>query len=127
MKNDGIECEMRIIIDDNITSMIHDRWIISSNKCYNTPSPDVVARGQVQRSQGYRKQTTISRLVECIFGFDQRLRPNSQKDPRTSKKFIKSAIMSKLIHKRESQTLSSSSKSMIPLSSLAVEPYLINL
>jgi len=35
--------------------------------------------------------------------------------------------MSKLIHKRKSQTRSGSSKIMIPLSSLVIKPYLIDL
>ncbi|MDD5772021.1 MAG: ORF6N domain-containing protein [bacterium] len=46
LKNDGIKCELRIIIDNKLNADIHDRWIISENICYNMPSTDTVARGQ---------------------------------------------------------------------------------
>jgi hypothetical protein len=46
MDNNKVDCEMRVIIENDISSNIHDRWLISKNKCFNTPSPDVVARGQ---------------------------------------------------------------------------------
>lgn len=41
-----VRCELRVIIDSDLKSKIHDRWIISKNKCYNVTSPDVMARGQ---------------------------------------------------------------------------------
>ena len=46
LKNDGVECELRVIIDNKLNADIHDRWIISENLCYNMPSTDTVARGQ---------------------------------------------------------------------------------
>ncbi|MFH1288783.1 MAG: hypothetical protein ABII25_08840 [bacterium] len=46
LKNDGVKCELRVIIDDKLNADIHDRWIISENQCYNMPSTDTVARGQ---------------------------------------------------------------------------------
>jgi hypothetical protein len=46
LKSDGVECELRVIIDNKLKADIHDRWIISENLCYNTPSTDTVARGQ---------------------------------------------------------------------------------
>jgi len=46
MKNKGVTCELRIIIDRELESSIHDRWILSKNKNFNIPSPDIIARGQ---------------------------------------------------------------------------------
>ncbi len=46
MKNKGISCELRVIIDPRLKSQIHDRWIISKDICFNIPSADIVARGQ---------------------------------------------------------------------------------
>ena len=46
LKNDGVRCELRVIIDNKLKADIHDRWIISENLCYNMPSTDTVARGQ---------------------------------------------------------------------------------
>jgi len=46
LKNDGVQCELRVIIDNKLKAAIHDRWIISENLCYNMPSTDTVARGQ---------------------------------------------------------------------------------
>ena len=46
MKNKGVICDLRVIIDPRLKSQIHDRWIISKNQCFNIPSPDTVARGQ---------------------------------------------------------------------------------
>lgn len=46
MKNNRIECELRVIADHKLSSSIHDRWIISNNRCFNIPSSDVIARGQ---------------------------------------------------------------------------------
>jgi hypothetical protein len=46
MKNNQIECELRVITDHDLSSNIHDRWIISNNCCFNIPSPDVIATGQ---------------------------------------------------------------------------------
>jgi len=45
LKNDGVQCELRVIVDNKLKSDIHDRWIISENLCYNMPSTDTVARG----------------------------------------------------------------------------------
>lgn len=46
MKNKGVKTELRVIIDSKLRASIHDRWILSKNKCFNIPSPDTVARGQ---------------------------------------------------------------------------------
>lgn len=46
MKNKGVTCELRVIVDSKLKSSIHDRWILSKNSCYNIPSADTVARGQ---------------------------------------------------------------------------------
>jgi hypothetical protein len=46
MKNNEVNCELRVITDHKLSSNIHDRWIISKTKCFNIPSPDIVARGQ---------------------------------------------------------------------------------
>jgi hypothetical protein len=45
-KDKNVEVEMRVIIKNKVGSEIHDRWILSENKCFNVPSPDVIARGQ---------------------------------------------------------------------------------
>ena len=45
-RNVGVKCELRVIIDNKLKANIHDRWIISENLCYNTPSTDTVSRGQ---------------------------------------------------------------------------------
>lgn len=46
LKNKGITCELRVILDKILDSSIHDRWIISDNLCLNLPSTDILARGQ---------------------------------------------------------------------------------
>lgn len=46
LKSDGIKCELRVISDNKLNADIHDRWIISENRCYNMPSTDTIARGQ---------------------------------------------------------------------------------
>ena len=46
MDNRNVGCHLRVIIDSKMKASIHDRWIMSMNKCYNVPSIDVVARGQ---------------------------------------------------------------------------------
>jgi hypothetical protein len=46
LTNNGVKCELRVIIDNRLKADIHDRWIISENLCYNMPSTDTVARGQ---------------------------------------------------------------------------------
>ncbi len=46
LKNYGVQCELRAIVDNKLKADIHDRWIISENLCYNMPSTDTVARGQ---------------------------------------------------------------------------------
>ncbi len=46
LKSYGVECELRVIIDNKLNANIHDRWIISENMCYNMPSTDTIARGQ---------------------------------------------------------------------------------
>lgn len=46
MENKGVNCELRVIIDSKLKSSIHDRWILSKNKNFNIPSPDIISRGQ---------------------------------------------------------------------------------
>ncbi|HAM38323.1 MAG: hypothetical protein A2474_08305 [Elusimicrobia bacterium RIFOXYC2_FULL_34_12] len=46
IKNDGVKIELRVIIDNKLKTIIHDRWIISKNLYYNIPSTDTIARGQ---------------------------------------------------------------------------------
>ncbi|MFH0948566.1 MAG: ORF6N domain-containing protein [Elusimicrobiota bacterium] len=46
LKSDGVQCELRVIIDKKLNTDIHDRWIVSENLCYNMPSTDTIARGQ---------------------------------------------------------------------------------
>jgi hypothetical protein len=46
MENKGIVCEMRVVVDSKIYGEYHDRWLISSNICYNLMSGEVAKRGQ---------------------------------------------------------------------------------
>lgn len=46
MKKRGVAAELRVIGDTKLEKSIHDRWILSKNKTFNIPSPDIVARGQ---------------------------------------------------------------------------------
>jgi hypothetical protein len=46
MENKGIVCEMRVVVDSKICGEYHDRWLISSNICYNLMSGEVAKRGQ---------------------------------------------------------------------------------
>jgi hypothetical protein len=46
MKNIGILCEMRVVVDSKIYGEYHDRWILSSNINYNSMSGDIAKRGQ---------------------------------------------------------------------------------
>jgi len=46
MENQGINCELRVIIDSKLKQQIHDRWIIAKGSIFNIPSPDIIARGQ---------------------------------------------------------------------------------
>jgi hypothetical protein len=46
MDNDKVDCKMRVIAENDLSSNIHDRWLISKNNCFKIPSPDIVARGQ---------------------------------------------------------------------------------
>jgi len=46
MKHKGVSSELRVITESKLKSSIHDRWISSKNKCFNIPSPDIMARGQ---------------------------------------------------------------------------------
>jgi len=45
-ENKDIKVELRVIVESKMKSKIHDRWIISGNKCFNIPSTDTVASGQ---------------------------------------------------------------------------------
>ena len=45
MKNKGVDCGLRVM-GRRTASEVHDRWIISQDRCFNAPSPDIVARGQ---------------------------------------------------------------------------------
>lgn len=46
LQNNNITCELRVISDNKIKSIIHDRWLISADSCFNVPSTDTLARGQ---------------------------------------------------------------------------------
>lgn len=46
MENNGILCEMRVVVDSEIYGQYHDRWLISSNVNYNLMSGDIAKRGQ---------------------------------------------------------------------------------
>ncbi|MFH0947744.1 MAG: ORF6N domain-containing protein, partial [Elusimicrobiota bacterium] len=45
-QNNNVKCELRVISDNKIKSVIHDRWLISAGSCFNVPSTDTLARGQ---------------------------------------------------------------------------------
>jgi hypothetical protein len=46
MANNGISCEMRVVVNSKIYGEYHDRWLISTNVNYNLMSGDVAKRGQ---------------------------------------------------------------------------------
>ena len=46
LQNNNVACELKIISDNKIKSVIHDRWLISDASCFNVPSTDTLARGQ---------------------------------------------------------------------------------
>jgi hypothetical protein len=43
----NIQVALRVIVDSKVKSSIHDRFIISDNKAFNIPSPDIIARNQL--------------------------------------------------------------------------------
>lgn len=43
----NIQVALRVIIDSKVKSSIHDRFLISDNKAFNIPSPDIIARNQL--------------------------------------------------------------------------------
>jgi len=45
-RNNNVICELGAISDNKIKSVIHDRWLISADSCFNVPSTDILARGQ---------------------------------------------------------------------------------
>lgn len=55
-EKNGIKTELRVITDNKVRSLIHDRWILSKYQKYNIPSPDIIARGQYSEI----KQTTAT-------------------------------------------------------------------
>lgn len=46
LKNIKVNIEMKVIVDKNIKSTIHDRWFITEGKIFNIPSTDTMAIGQ---------------------------------------------------------------------------------
>jgi len=63
MLNKGINCELKVIIDSKIKSLIHDRFIISKYDSYNIPSPDVIARGQLSEiSKSENRESLLSQF-----------------------------------------------------------------
>ena len=44
--NNGIDVDLKVIIDSKIKSKIHDRWIISNTKSFNLPSTNTIVSGQ---------------------------------------------------------------------------------
>lgn len=61
LKNNGIICEFRLITDNKLNTIVHDRWIVSENQCYNLPSTDTVARGQYSE---VKKTSNIPPFIE---------------------------------------------------------------
>jgi len=47
MKVEGINVEIRVLINSKIKNKIHDRYLITKNKTYNFVSADTVSRGQL--------------------------------------------------------------------------------
>ena len=47
MKNEGIEVEIRIVIEPKIQTQLHDRYLITKDKSYNFVGADAVKRGQL--------------------------------------------------------------------------------
>ena len=45
VNKNNVNCELRVM-NNKLSSVIHDRWIISGKTSFNLPSPDVIARGQ---------------------------------------------------------------------------------
>jgi len=56
LEKHGIKTELRVITDNKVKSLIHDRWILSKYHKYNIPSPDIIARGQYSEI----KQTNVT-------------------------------------------------------------------
>ena len=44
--NNGIKIEMRVLVDKDLKSSIHDRWFITEGKTFNIPSTDTITLGQ---------------------------------------------------------------------------------
>ena len=59
MENDGIKCELRVIVNAKIKSGIHDRFIVTKYKAYNIPSPDTIARGQLSEISESRNKEQL--------------------------------------------------------------------
>jgi hypothetical protein len=67
MKNKGITCELRVIIDAKKKALIHDRFIISKYDSYNIPSPDIIARGQLSEISKSQNKTKLSEEFEKLW------------------------------------------------------------
>ncbi|MCK9582861.1 MAG: ORF6N domain-containing protein [Endomicrobiales bacterium] len=61
LQSNGVTCEFRLITDKKLNTIIHDRWIVSENQCYNLPSTDTVARGQYSE---VKKTSNIPPFIE---------------------------------------------------------------
>ena len=42
----GKSASLRVITNTNLLASIHDRWIVSEDACFNTPSVDTISVGQ---------------------------------------------------------------------------------
>jgi hypothetical protein len=56
LKSEGVDCQMRVIVDREIKTEIHDRYVISRNVTFNVPSVDTAEIGQFSEI----KKSTIS-------------------------------------------------------------------
>lgn len=63
----GIISELRVIINPQIKSSIHDRFIVSKYKAFNLPSTDVAARGQLSEISESRNRDKLEEIFKEIW------------------------------------------------------------
>jgi len=68
MLNKGIRCELRVIADPRVNSLIHNRFIISKYNCYNIPSPDIIARGQLSEISKSTNRDDLAKEFQVLWG-----------------------------------------------------------
>ena len=59
----GIECEMRVM-SKKVEGEIHDRYLISPDKCYNMIDTDIAKRGQAGNILSCDKPKNLERWWE---------------------------------------------------------------